>query len=331
MGPKNLKNQLYCDNCKKNTQYILVKTEKICDTCYAVIGEKIGYSEASNTHKNYKSKGQNYMVAPQKNQIHLSTMIDLKSRDSRGQSTLGGKGGLYKSLYASQRKLNVTAGYNRNFDRVSEMLNQYKEPLGLSNLACSNILKLYSDQVSGGFAKGKNANGILLACIYIHAIKKSLPVKIEQLLPYAEIRAKRIFEYIRKLKKIIGLTNFKKNLQAYATKYTKMVIDYYLAQKNSTMGYETYSKITLQTVAMIKKYNLQSSGTNLAAAMVYLILTRHYNITLKQFSKIVKITPITMQKKVEDLLEKVPFEIEQLKSFIYLENKLKNIGKQTKK
>lgn len=313
---------LYCKNCKKEVNYLQVKTEKLCTLCYAVIDQDTPYSQASNAHQNYISKSQNYLVTPQKNKIHLSTMIDIKSRDSRGQNATNNSNTLYKSLYASQRKLNVTSGYNRNFDRVSEMLNQYKDALNLSNLACSNILKLYNDQVKGGFAKGKNANGVLLACIYIHAIKKSLPVKIEELMIYAQIRAKRIFQYIRKLKKIIGLVNFKKDLNAYASKYTKMIVNHHIAQNNPIMDYSAYPKITAETGQLIKKYNLESSGTNLAAGIVYLIVTKYYNCPLKQFSKIVKITPITMYKKVEDLLFKVPFDVPQLKSFKYLDKKL---------
>ena len=148
-----------------------------------------------------------------------------------------------------------------------------------------------------------------MSCIYIHAIKKVLPIKIEELLPYAQIRPKRIFQYIRQLKAIQGLVSFKKDLNVYAAKYANLI----------ATDHDLYKQIKNRAIKIISDYKLKSSSTNIAAGVTYLAVICHMRVSIKEYAKKVRVTPITMYKKVKQILTSIPFKPLEIKNFKYLD------------
>ena len=84
-------------------------------------------------------------------------------------------------------------------------------------------------------------------------------------------------------------------------------------------NYVIFKQIKNKAFKIIADYKLRSSSTNIAAGVTYLATVSNIEMPIKKFSKIVKITPVTMNKKIHELLTTLPFSKSEFRSFKYID------------
>ncbi len=277
----------------------------ICQKCGMIIEEGLKdrgpeWRAFDQEQEDERSRG----GAPMTYTIHdkgLSTKIDWKNRDSKGQSLSPERRSRMYRLRKWQRRIRVSDATERNLAFALSEMDRMSSQLGLSRNVREVAAKIYREAVQEDLIRGRSIEGVASAALYAGCRQTQMPRTLEEVAEVSRVDKKDIARSYRFLTRELDLHLPPTDPANYVSRF----------------GSELDVSGEVRTEAMKIINQAQEEGltsgrgpTGIAAAALYIAAMKGgERKTQKEVAEVAHVTEVTVRNRYKELTEKLNIDV----------------------
>lgn len=296
-----------CPDCKSKTVLRdYQKSATVCGNCGRILKEEIKdrgpeWRAFSQEQREERSRG----GAPMTFTIHdkgLSTKIDWRNRDGKGNSLSPKKRSQMYRLRKWQRRARVSDADERNLAYALSEMDRMSSQLGIPEKACETSAVIYREAVKKGLIRGRSIEGVSSAALYAGCRKCQVPRTLKEISKTSRVDKKEISRSYRFISRELNIHLDPTSPIAYVSRFGSEL--------------EISGETRTKAIEIIKKAEEQklTSGrgpTGIAAAAIYVacrIIGEHR--TQRANAEVANVTEVTVRNRYKELVEELDLDLE---------------------
>ncbi len=231
----------------------------------------------------------------------LSTKIDWKNRDSKGQNLSPKKRSQMYRLRKWQRRIRVSDATERNLAFALSEMDRMSSQLGLPRNVREISAMIYRDAVKKQLIRGRSIEGVSSAALYAGCRQTQMPRTLEEIAEVSRVDKKEIGRSYRFITRELDIHLPPTDPSNYVARFGSEL----------DISGETRTKaIELIKKAKEKKLTSGRGPTGIAAAALYIaaILCGERR-TQRGVAEVAHVTEVTVRNRYKELAEKLNIEI----------------------
>ncbi|KXA92963.1 transcription initiation factor IIB [candidate division MSBL1 archaeon SCGC-AAA259I09] len=292
-----------CDNSPVVRDY--QRNITICGKCGRILKEGIKdrgpeWRAFDQEQREERSRG----GAPMTYTIHdkgLSTKIDWKNRDGRGQSLSPQKRSRMYRLRKWQRRIRVSDATERNLAFALSEMDRMSSQLGLPRNIREIAAMIYRDAVKNQLIRGRSIEGVSSAALYAGCRETQMPRTLEEIAEVSRVDKKEIGRSYRFITRELDIHLPPTDPANYVSRFGSQL--------------EVSGEVRTEAMGIIKKAQEEklTSGrgpTGIAAAALYVAtLKKGERRTQREIAEVAQVTEVTVRNRYKELAEELDLEI----------------------
>jgi transcription initiation factor TFIIB len=308
---------LECPECKSKNIFTDYETKEIsCGDCGFVIGYELdrgpewrAYTEDERIEKTRTGPPAIYTVHDK----GLSTAIDRRNRDSRGQKLKlrPEQRRQLKRLRKWQRRIRVQTSEERNLARATTEMNRLRDILKIPQYVVDNASVIYRKAIKEGLVRGRSIDGMVIGAIRLSCRQDGFMKTARDFSEVSNLSKKEVNRYYRTLLKEIEYYG-KIGLPQHENYIAKLCNNLNIVGKTE--------EIANKIIKAARKYKPKKRDEDklvpgkdpygISAAAVYIgsIIAGKKQIQ-KEIAEAAQVTEVTIRNRYKPLWEKLLFEV----------------------
>lgn len=296
-----------CPDCgSKTVVRDYQKSSTVCGKCGRVIKEEIKdrgpeWRAFSQEQREERSRG----GAPMTYTIHdkgLSTKIDWRNRDGKGNSLSPKKRSQIYRLRKWQRRARVSNSDERNLAYALSEMDRMSSQLGIPENACETSAVIYREAVKKGLIRGRSIEGVSSAALYAGCRKSQVPRTLEEIAETSRVDKKEISRSYRFISRELDIHLDPTSPVAFVSRFGS---DLDLSGKVRTKAIEIIKK------AEEEKLTSGRGPTGIAAAAIYVAcMIVGERRTQRETAEVANVTEVTVRNRYKELVEELELDVE---------------------
>jgi len=305
---KNAENQTEtaCPECgSRQLVHDYERAELVCQSCGLVIDDDIidrGPEWRAFDSDQWMKRSR--VGAPMTLTIHdkgLSTMIDLRNRDSHGKAiSYKNLAQLYR-LRKWQSRIRISNATERNLAFALSELDRMASALGLPRNLRETAAMVYRHAVDKDLIRGRSVEGVATTVLYVACRQCSVPRTLDEIAEVSRVSRKEIGRTYRVVSRELGLKLLPTSPVDYVPRFCSAL----------TLNCEIQSR-TVEILRQAGERNLTSGKgpTGVAAAAIYISsILGGERRTQHDVAEVAGVTEVTIRNRYKELAEKLEIEI----------------------
>lgn len=232
----------------------------------------------------------------------LSTQIDWKNRDSKGQSLSPKRRSRMYRLRKWQKRIRVSGAKDRNLATALSEIDRMSSQLGLPKSIREEASKIYREAVNEDLIRGRSIESVSSAALYVACRKNQMPRTLEEVAEVSRVDKKEIGQSYRLLSRELDI------------RLPPIDPTRYVARFGSELGIsgETRTK-AIQLIRKAKEEKITSgkSPVGIAAAAIYIAsITTGERKTQREVAEVSEMTEVTVRNRYKELAKKLDLDVE---------------------
>lgn len=306
IGADNDQGEIRCPDCK-NTSLIrdYQKGLKICGNCGRVVKKEIKdrgpeWRAFNEKQRENRSRG----GAPMTYTIHdkgLSTKIDWRNRDGRGNSLSPKKRSQMYRLRKWQRRARVSDADERNLAYALSELDRMSSQLGLPKKVRETAAVIYRDAVDKRLIRGRSIEGVSSAALYAGCRKCKVPRTLEEIAESSRVGKREISRSYRFISRELDIHLMPTNPASYVARF---------GSELGISGEARQKAIEIIKKAKERKLTSGRGPTGIAAAAIYVAsMLKGERRTQRETAKVADVTEVTVRNRYKELIKELDLDI----------------------
>lgn len=290
-----------CPDCGSKLESDNRKAEISCTHCGLVIDESmidLGPEWRAFDHEQRDKRTR--VGAPMTPSIHdkgLSTGIDWKNKDSKGNSIPARNMAQIYRIRKMQRKIRVSGSVERNLAFALSEIDRTASNLGLKRDVRDDASVIYRDAVKNKLIRGRSIEGVVAASLYIACRRFKIPRTLDEIAEVSKLTKKEIGRTYRFLSRELGINLRPTSPADYVPRFATKI----------SLSNEAESK-AIKIIENAMKNGLTSGRgpTGVAAAALYIAsVLLGERKTQKEIAVAAGVTEVTIRNRYKELTEKL--------------------------
>ncbi len=276
----------------------------ICENCGRVLREDIKdmgpeWRAYNQNEKNERSRG----GPPVSETIHdkgLSTQIDWKDRDSRGNSLSPGQKAKIRRMRRWHKSTKLSNQKDRNLSTAFSEIDRISSQLGLPRKVRNIAARVYREAVDRDLIRGHSIEGISTATLYLACRKAQIPRTLEEIAEVSYVNKNELGKNYRYITRKLDIYIPPVNPVNYVARFGSELD---LSGETRTKAIELIKK------AEEKKITLGKGPAGTAAGAIYLASKiAGENRTQKEVAEVANVTAVTLRNRYRELMEELDID-----------------------
>lgn len=286
-----------CPECNGNTT--VTGGERICSDCGLVLNDtQIDHGPEWRAFNASERSKKSRVGAPSTNLMHdkgLSTNIDWKDRDARGNSLSQKKRRQMKRLRTWNERLRTRSSKERGLKFALGEIDRIASALGLPKSTRETASVIFRQAHKKGLAQGRSYESLASASLYAAARQEQLPRSLDELAAVSRVDRRSLQRTYTHVTTELGIAVPNATAQQYLPRFSSEL--------------ELSDEMHQQARELIDMYyeHGEPSGktaTGIAAAAIYAAgLIKDNRIIQDDIGDVTDTTPVTIRNRYPDLLE----------------------------
>lgn len=297
-----------CPDCG-STSFIrdYQKGSKVCANCGRIIQNDIKdrgpeWRAFNEEQREERSRG----GAPMTYTIHdkgLSTKIDWRNRDGRGNSLSPEKRSQMYRLRKWQRRARVSDADERNLAYALSELDRMSSQLGLPKKVRETAAVIYRDAVDQGLIRGRSIEGVSSAALYAGCRKCQIPRTLEEIAESSRVEKREISRSYRFISRELDIHLMPTNPASYVARF---------GSELGISGEARQKAIEIIKKAKDKKLTSGRGPTGIAAAAIYVAsMIKGERRTQRATAEVADVTEVTVRNRYKELVKELNIDIDK--------------------
>lgn len=297
-----------CPDCE-STSFIrdYQKGSKVCANCGRIIQDDIKdrgpeWRAFNEEQREERSRG----GAPMTYTIHdkgLSTKIDWRNRDGRGNSLSPEKRSQMYRLRKWQRRARVSDADERNLAYALSELDRMSSQLGLPKKVRETAAVIYRDAVDQGLIRGRSIEGVSSAALYAGCRKCQIPRTLEEIAESSRVEKREISRSYRFISRELDIHLMPTNPASYVARF---------GSELGISGEARQKAIEIIKKAKNKKLTSGRGPTGIAAAAIYVAsMIKGERRTQRATAEVADVTEVTVRNRYKELVKELNIDIDK--------------------
>ncbi len=282
------------------------KSSTVCNKCGRVIKEDIKdrgpeWRAFNQEQREERSRG----GAPMTYTIHdkgLSTKIDWKNRDGRGNSLSPERRSQMYRLRKWQRRARVSNADERNLAYALSEIDRMASQLGLPENVCESAAVIYREAVDESLIRGRSIEGVSSAALYAGCRKCKVPRTLEEISETSRVDKNEISRSYRFISRELDIHLEPTNPVSYVSRFGS---DLGISGEARTKAIELIKK------AREKKLTSGRGPTGIAAAAIYVAcMMVGERRTQRETAEVANVTEVTVRNRYKEIVEELELDVD---------------------
>lgn len=295
-----------CPTCGTNSVFKdYKKSMKICDNCGMILKEGIKdrgpeWRAFDQKQREEKSRG----GPPSTETIHdrgLSTQIDYKNRDAKGNQLSPGKRQKVSRLRKWHKRGRVTDSKDRNLAFSLSEINRMSSHLGLSKNLQEIASKIYRKAVNADLIRGRSMEGVSSAALYAACRKADIPRTLEEIAEASQVGKGEVAKNYRFISRELDIHLTPTDPVRYVARFCSDL---------EISGETRVKAIEIIREAQDEKITSGKSPTGTAAGAIYIAALIHgERKTQRAVAEAANVTEVTVRNRYSEIAEELEISI----------------------
>lgn len=281
------------------------KSATVCGNCGRVIKDEIKdrgpeWRAFSQEQRENRSRG----GAPMTYTIHdkgLSTKIDWRNRDGRGNSLSPERRSQMYRLRKWQRRARVSNADERNLAYALSEVDRMASQLGLPENVCEAAAMIYREAVEESLIRGRSIEGVSSAALYAGCRKCKVPRTLEEITEASRVDKKEISRSYRFISRELNIHLEPTNPISYVSRF---------GSELDISGEAKTKAIELIKKAKDKKLTSGRGPTGIAAAAIYVAcMMVGERRTQRSTAEVANVTEVTVRNRYKELVDVLDLDV----------------------
>ena len=281
------------------------RAELVCQSCGLVIDDDtIDRGPEWRAFDSDQWMKRSRVGAPMTLTIHdkgLSTMIDLRNRDSHGKAiSYKNLAQLYR-LRKWQSRIRISNATERNLAFALSELDRMASALGLPRNLRETAARVYRHVVDKNLIRGRSVEGVASTALYVACRQCSVPRTLDEIAEVSLVSRKEIGRTYRFVSRELGLKLLPTSPVDYVPRFCSAL----------TLNCEVQS-LTVEILRQAGERNLTNGKgpTGVAAAAIYIsTIISGERRTQHEVAEVAGVTEVTIRNRYKELAEKLDIRI----------------------
>ncbi|KXB07839.1 transcription initiation factor IIB [candidate division MSBL1 archaeon SCGC-AAA382N08] len=291
-----------CPSCEKSSVVRDYKRDiEICDNCGRIVKEAIKdrgpeWRAFDQKQREEKSRG----GPPSTETIHdkgLSTQIDYKNRDAKGNKLSPEKRRKVYRLRKWHKRGRVTGSKDRNLAFSLSEINRMSSHLGLSKNVQEIAAKIYRKAVNEDLIRGRSMEGVSSAALYAACREANIPRTLEEVAESSRVDKGEIGKNYRFITRELDIHIPPTDPVRYVARF---------GSELEISGETRVKAIEIIRKAQEEKITSGKSPTGTAAGAIYIAaLENGERKTQRDVAEVADVTEVTVRNRYSEMAEKL--------------------------
>ncbi len=296
-----------CPDCESKTVVRdYQKSATVCGNCGRVIKEEIKdrgpeWRAFSQEQREERSRG----GAPMTYTIHdkgLSTKIDWRNRDGKGNNLSPKKRSQMYRLRKWQRRARVSNADERNLAYALSEMDRMSSQLGIPENACETSAVIYREAVREGLIRGRSIEGVSSAALYAGCRKCEVPRTLEEIAKTSRVDKKEISRSYRFISRELDIHLTPTSPVSYVSRF---------GSELNISGEARTKAIEIIKKAEEEKLTSGRGPTGIAAASIYVAcMIVGERRTQRATAEVANVTEVTVRNRYKELVEELDLNVD---------------------
>jgi len=296
-----------CGSCGSGTtRRDYQRNQLICENCGRILKEDIkdmGPEWRAFDQQEHEDKSR--AGPPSTETIHdkgLSTQIDWKNRDGRGQNLSPKRRSRMYRLRKWQKRIRVSGAKDRNLATALSEIDRMSSQLGLPKKARESASKIYRYAVKEDLIRGRSIESVASAALYASCRENQIPRTLEEIAEVSRVDKKDIGKSYRLISRELGI------------RLSPIDPSRYVARFGSELGVS--GEVRMKAIDLIRKAKEKritsgKSPVGIAAAALYIAAVMEgERRTQREVAEVSDMTEVTVRNRYKELVDEFDLEVD---------------------